>query len=221
MKRFINWHKELISLSQDRLGIDWYTTAWISWIKGIIFGIIIMTLLSGCYITSYVPDPIYEDHPHSTEVYYNGIDVYWGYHTGFYYYYGTPHFYPWWYYYQFIPPYHYHTHSHVHVHCDNGHYVYGHRGPTLNNNVAKDFTPTIKVRNNKDKSFVFPRDWKSSNSTRINKQNYNRTFNIHQSSNNKPVINNNKPIINKNNNIKNQNIKINNGGNNRKNRKPN
>ena len=83
MKRFINWHKELISLSQDRLGIDWYITAWISWIKGIIFGIIIMTLLSGCYITSYVPDPVYEDHPHSTEVYYNGIDVYFGYYSAF------------------------------------------------------------------------------------------------------------------------------------------
>jgi len=180
-----------------------------------------LTVMTGCYVTSYTPDPIYEDRPHSTELYYNGLDLYFGFDSGFYYYYGIPHFYPWWYYYQFIPPYHYHIHSHVHVHCDNGHYVYGHRGPTLNNNVAKDFTPTIKVRNNKDKSFVFPRDWKSSNSTRINKQNYNRTFNIHQSSNNKPVINNNKPIINKNNNIKNQNIKINNGGNNRKNRKPN
>ena len=162
-----------------------------------------LTVMTGCYVTSYTPDPIYEDRPHSTELYYNGLDLYFGFDSGFYYYYGIPHFYPWWYYYQFIPPYHYHTHSHVHVHCDNGHYVYGHRGPTLNNNVAKDFTPTIKVRNNKDKSFVFPRDWKSSNSTRINKQNdikyninktnYNRTFNINQSSNNKPVINNNKP----------------------------
>jgi len=171
----------------------------------IIFWIITLTMLTvmtGCYVTSYVPDPIYEDHPHSTEIYYNGIDVYWGYHTGFYYYYGTPHFYPWWYYYQFIPPYHYYTHSHVHVHCDNGHYVYGHRGPTLNNNVAKDFTPTIKVRNNKDKSFVFPRDWKSSNSTRLNKQSntnkidYNRIFNINPETNIKP--NNNRPKYNNN-----------------------
>jgi hypothetical protein len=165
--------------------------------------ILAIFLFSGCYITSYTPDPIYEDHPHTTEVYYNGIDIYFGYYSGFYYYYGIPHYYPWWYYYQFIPPYHYHTHTHIHVHCDNGHYVYGHRGPTLNNNIAKDFRPTIKVKNNKDKSFVFPRDWKSSNSTRTNKQNnvkyninkinYNRTFNINQSSNNKPVINNNKP----------------------------
>ncbi len=166
----------------------------------IIIGLLMSFLLGSCSLTNYVYDPVYEDHPHSTEVYYNGVDVYWGYYTGFYYYYGIPHYYPWWYYYQFIPPYHYHTHTHIHVHCDNGHYVYGHRGPTLNNNVAKDFRPTIKVKNNKDKSFVFPRDWKSSNSTRTNKQNnvkyninkinYNRTFNINQSTNNKPVINN-------------------------------
>ena len=149
-------------------------------------------LFSGCYITSYTPDPIYEDHPHTTEVYYYGVDVYFGYYSGFYYYYGVPHFYPWWYYYQFIPPYHYHTHTHVYVQCDNGNYVYGHRGPTINNNVVRDFKPTIKTKNNKDKSFVFPRNWKSSNSTRTNKQNnikyninktnYNRTFNINQSS---------------------------------------
>ena len=164
----------------------------------------IILFLSSCSLTStYYVDPIYEDHPHTTEVYYYGIDVYFGYHSGFYYYYGVPHYYPWWYYYQFIPPYHFYTHSHVYVHCDNGHYVYGHRGPTLNNNVAKDFTPTIKVRNNKDKSFVFPRNWKSSNSTRINKQsnidkiNYNRIFNINPQTNIKP-INNNK--INKGNN---------------------
>ena len=146
--------------------------------------LLILLLTCSCTLTSYTTDPVYEDHSHSTEVYYNGIDVYFGYYSGFYYYYGIPHYYPWWYYYQFIPPHHYHTHTHIHVHCDNGHYVYGHRGPTLNNNIAKDFRPTIKVKNNKDKSFVFPRDWKSNNSTRINKQNYNiniinynRTFN--------------------------------------------
>ncbi len=181
--------------------------------------LLLIITLSGCYITSYIPDPIYEDHPHSTEVYYNGIDVYWGYHTGFYYYYGTPHFYPWWYYYQFIPPYHYHTHSHVHVHCDNGHYVYGHRGPTLNNNVAKDFTPTIKVRNNKDKSFVFPRDWKSSNSPRMNKIDYNRIFNVNPQTNIRP-INNNKPIISNNNKPNRNNKPIRNNNSNNKPNKP-
>ena len=151
-------------------------------------GLIILTALSGCTLTTYAVDPVYEDHPHTTEVYWYtdyelGGTPYFGYWSNFYYYYGVPHFYPWLYYYQFIPPYHYYTHTHIHVHCSNGHYVYGHRGPTLNNNVAKDFRPTIKVKNNKDKSFVFPRDWKSSNSPRINKQTYNRTFNLNHNSN--------------------------------------
>ena len=171
---------------------------------GNLIKILSLLLLSSCSLTSYYVDPIYEDHQHTTEVYWYtdyeiGGSPYFGYWGNFYYYYGVPHFYPWWYYYQFIPPYHYYTHTHIHVHCDNGHYVYGHRGPTLNNNVAKDFRPTIKVKNNKDKSFVFPRDWKSSNSPRINKQTYNRTFNLNQSKNiNK---NNSNFNINKNNKI--------------------
>ena len=172
---------------------------------------VLLTVMTGCGLTYTYVDPIYEDHPHTTEVYwYTDYEVggtpYFGYWGNFYYYYGIPHFYPWWYYYQFIPPYHYYTHSHIHVHCDNGHYVYGHRGPIFNNQVQKDFRPTIKVKDNKDKSFVFPRDWKSSNSTRITKQNYNRTFNYGNSSktNNK---HNNNININKNNNK----IKVNNG----------
>ena len=160
----------------------------------IVYTILITFILSGCYITSYTPDPIYEDHPHTTEVYYNGVDIYFGFASGFYYYYGIPHYYPWWYYYQFIPPYHYHTHTHIHVHCDNGHYVYGHRGPTFNNQTQKDFRPNIKLKNNKDKSFVFPREWESNNST-INKQNYNRTFNLNNSN---VIKNNNKPTNSRN-----------------------
>ena len=141
--------------------------------------LLLVILCTGCYVTSQSPGIVYEDHPHTTEIYYNGVDIYFGFYSGFYYYYGVPHFYPWWYYYQFIPPYHYYTHTHVHVHCDNGNYVYGHRGPLFHNtgpdcNVnGGQFKPTVKPRNNKDKSFVFPRDWKSNNSTKINKQNYN------------------------------------------------
>ena len=62
------------------------------------------------------------------------------------------------------------------------------------------FVPTIKPKNNKDKSFVFPRNWKSSNSTRINKHNDyinkinvkpNNTINFNKNrSNNKIQINN-------------------------------
>ena len=171
--------------------------------------LILVLFLSSCSLTStYYVDPIYEDHPHTTEVYYYGTDVYFGYYSGFYYYYGVPHFYPWWYYYQFIPPYNFHTHTHVYVQCNNGYYVYGHRGPTFNNNVAKDFTPTIKVKNNKDKSFVFPRDWKSHNSTKNTKQdNWWNKVNINKTDYNRiyiPYGNSNKV---------NQNNKINKGNN--------
>ena len=186
---------------------------------------LILLFLSSCGVTQYTYDPIYEDHPHTTEVYwYTDYEIgglpYFGYYNNFYYYYGVPHFYPWWYYYQFIPPHYYYTHSHIHVHCDDGHYVYGHRGP-LFHNIGPDcptnqgrFVPTIKPKNNKDKSIVFPRDWKSSNSTKINKQNnikyninktnYNKTFNINQSTNNKPNNKNNN-IINSNKNRSNNN----------------
>jgi len=185
----------------------------------------LILFLSSCSLTSYYVDPIYEDHPHTTEVYwYTDYEIgglpYFGYYNNFYYYYGVPHFFPWWYYYQFIPPHYYYTHSHIHVHCDDGHYVYGHRGP-LFHNIGPDcptnqgrFVPTIKPKNNKDKSIVFPRDWKSSNSTKINTQNnikyninktnYNKTFNINQSTNNKPNNKNNN-IINSNKNRSNNN----------------
>ena len=177
--------------------------------------LILILFLSGCTLTQYTVDPIYEDHPHTTEVYwYTDYEIgglpYFGYWNNFYYYYGVPHFYPWWYYYQFIPPYHYYTHTHVHVHCEPGYYVYGHRGP-LFHNTGPDctvnqgrFVPTIKPKNNKDKSFVFPRDWKSSNSTRETKQNNNwwNKVNMNKTDYNKnfnPYGHSNK--INKNNNI--------------------
>ena len=147
--------------------------------------LILVSLLTGCHVTSYNPGHVYEDHPHSTEIYYHNEVVYFGYWDGFYYYYGKPHFYPWWYYYQFIPPYHYYSHSHINVNCDNGHYVYGHRGPIFNNRDNNNFTPTIKIRNKKDKSFVFPNNWKSNNSTRINKYNNYNTNKTNYNTNNK------------------------------------
>ena len=215
MKRFINWHKEMCELFMEWSGTDWYTTAWISWVKGIIMGIIIMSLLTSCYVTSYIPDPIYEDRPHTTEVYYNGIDIYWGYHTGFYYYYGTPHYYPWWYYYQAIPPHHHHTHTHVYVNCDNGYYVYGHRGSKFNNSNGGNYVATIKPRTNRSKTNVFPHNWKSSNSTRTTKNNDNRIYV-------KPnTQHNTSPVIIKNNNTntnRSNNTKVNTNKNNNKTR---
>ena len=56
--------------------------------------LILVLFLSSCGLTQYTYDPIYEDHSHTTEVYYYGTDIYFGYYSGFYYYYGVPHFYP-------------------------------------------------------------------------------------------------------------------------------
>ena len=180
----------------------------------------ILLFLSSCSLTQYTYDPIYEDHPHTTEVYWYtdyelGGTPYFGYWDNFYYYYGVPHFYPWWYYYQFIPPHHYYINTHIIITIESGYYVYGHRGPRFHN-IGPDckinhgkFTPTVKIKNKNDKSFVFPRDWKSSNSTRINKQNdvkyninkinYNRTFNFNNThkSNNINKSNKNRSNINK------------------------
>ena len=179
----------------------------------------ILLFLSSCGISQYTYDPIYEDHPHTTEVYWYtdyelGGTPYFGYWNNFYYYYGVPHFYPWWYYYQFIPPYHYYSHTHIIITINSGYYVYGHRGPKFHN-IGPDckvnhgkFTPTVKLKNKNDKSFVFPRDWKSHNSTRntkennwwdkVNKNNIYYNNNVNKRNNNFNINKNN--IINKGNN---------------------
>ena len=164
----------------------------------------LLLFLCSCSLTSYHVDPVYEDHPHTTEVYFYDTDIYFGYHSGFYYYYGVPHFYPWWYYYQFLPSYHYHVHTHVHVHCNNGHYVhYGHRKNKFNNKKGGDYKASTSIITNKVKTNTFPRNWKSNNSTRINKQN-NISNKINIKPNNNKIINNkfnNKINYNKNYNI--------------------
>ena len=164
--------------------------------------------LSSCTLTSYVYDPIYEDDQHTTEVYWVtdyeiGGTPYFGYWEGFWFYYGIPHYYPWWYYYQFIPPYHYHKYTHVHIHCNNGYYVhYGHRKNLFNNKDGGEYKASISLKTKDIKTNTFPINWKSNNSTRINKQNNDiNKINI------KPNVNRN---INKN--IRNNNkIKVNNG----------
>ena len=151
--------------------------------------ILILTLTS-CTV-AYTPHDhySYDDHPHTTEIYYHGVDIYFGYHAGFYYYYGVPHFYPWWYYYQFLPSYHYYAHTHIHVHCSNGHYVHhGHRNNRFNNKKSGNYKASTSIKTDKIKTNTFPREWKSSNSTRINKQN-NTSNKINIKPNNR-IINN-------------------------------
>ena len=164
--------------------------------ENLIKTLFLILFLSSCGVTwEYTGTTIFEDYPHPTEVYWhNNYEIggmpYFGFWNDFYYYYGVPHLYPWWYYYVHIPPYHYYEQWHIHIHCDEGSYVYGHRGPKFNNKENRDFIPTIKIKGNNDKSFVFPQDWKSNNSTRqnkvnynINKTNYNRTFNYNNKTN--------------------------------------
>ena len=46
MKKFINWHKEFANKFMKKLGLDWYTLAWVSWVEGFIIGVILMMILS-------------------------------------------------------------------------------------------------------------------------------------------------------------------------------
>ena len=175
--------------------VAWYTIIFM------ISLLILISLLTGCHVT-YTSDPIYEDHPHTTEVYWYtdyelGGTPYFGYWNNFYYYYGVPHFYPWWYYYQFIPPYHYYANTHITIVIESGYYVYKHRGSKFHNigpncptNKGK-FIPTIKVKNKKNKSHVFPINWKSYNSTKTTKET-NRWDDKNQINNNYNKINLNK-----------------------------
>tara|TARA_R100001015_G_C4611178_1_gene166577 strand:- start:804 stop:1334 length:531 start_codon:yes stop_codon:yes gene_type:complete len=84
--------------------------------------IILLLLLSSCYGTYYITDSEFDDarEEHVNITYYNG-NVYWGYHQGYWYYYGKPHFYPWYYYYTVCPPVSYSVNYHVHINrWDNG-----------------------------------------------------------------------------------------------------
>ena len=95
----------------------------------------LILFLSGCSLTSYYTDPIYEDY--TDEVYFWEDSTlgtpYFGYWHGYYYYYGIPHYWPWWYYYAYRPATHYHIHTHVHINCPNGSFVYSYRNKKFNN----------------------------------------------------------------------------------------
>jgi len=44
MKKFINWHKRRTNKFMNKKGINSYQLAWISWLKGLITGIVLMML---------------------------------------------------------------------------------------------------------------------------------------------------------------------------------
>ena len=157
MNKFIRWHKLRIGKMQNFLRIDNYGTLWLSWLKGVIMGIILMSLLSGCYIyegTTYSdPNYVYTQendlsyyHTHyvpTIDLYYWNNLPYWGYHNGWYYYYGYRHSYPWWYYYEYSPAYHYSIHTHVYCYLDKRNYVVRPRtNRRLNNFSRNDYSPS-------------------------------------------------------------------------------
>jgi len=91
----------------------------IGWI-GIILICIFAMLFSGCHGIHYLSDAEFDDtrEEHVNITYYAG-NVYWGYYSGHWYYYGKPHFYPWYYYYTIYPPATYSVTHHVNIHRDN------------------------------------------------------------------------------------------------------
>ncbi len=44
MKKIIKWHKELTNIFMNKTGIDSYQLAWLSWIKGLITGVVLMII---------------------------------------------------------------------------------------------------------------------------------------------------------------------------------
>ena len=155
--------------------------AFSGWV-GIIL-VILLLLLSSCYGTYYITDAEFDDarEEHVNITYYNG-NVYWGYHQGYWYYYGKPHFYPWYYYYTVSPPVTYNVHYHVHINrWDNGILIRGPNRKKLFNNYSN-----VKVWNITEQSV---RDMQSI--PNIKRPNIKKT-NIQQNKVISPTQNNNK-----------------------------
>jgi len=93
---------------QDSSRFAWYS------VLGMLIILMLAILLSGCYGTYYLTDAEYSDvrESHASVTYYDN-QIYWGWHSGYYYYYGMPHYYPWHYYYNVCPPSHYTHTTHV------------------------------------------------------------------------------------------------------------
>ena len=166
--------------------------------------LVFILFLSGCSLTSYYVDPVYEDY--TEEVYYHDNSIYFGYHLGYYYYYGIPHYWPWWYYYTYRPATHYHIHTHVHINCPNGSFVYAYGNRKFNNKklkCTKDSWSNELYRPQTSR-WVLPDNkiqYNKNNRYNINKTDYNRNFTPYGHSNKINNKYNNTININKNNKI--------------------
>ena len=54
MKKFLAWHEELVFDMMEKLNLGVYSLTWISFIKGVILGIIIMCFV-GCTTVNQIP----------------------------------------------------------------------------------------------------------------------------------------------------------------------
>ena len=83
-------------------------------VVGMIILLILASLLSGCTGVYYLTDAEYSDvrESHASVTYHNN-SIYWGWNSGYYYYYGKPHWYPWYSYYNTCPPSHHNITTHV------------------------------------------------------------------------------------------------------------
>jgi len=120
----------------DSSSFAWYG------VLGMVILLILVILLSGCYGTYYISDSEYSDlrESHASVTYYDN-QIYWGWHSGYYYYYGKPHYYPWYHYYNTCPPSHY-THT-THIIISNAVNKPTHRPNRPNRNI------TVKPNRNK------------------------------------------------------------------------
>jgi hypothetical protein len=170
--------------------------------------LIFILFLSGCSLTSYYTDPVYEDY--TDEVYFWEDSIlgtpYFGYWHGYYYYYGIPHYWPWWYYYTYRPATHYHIHTHVHVHCPSGSFVYAYGNRKFNNKklkCTKDSWSNELYRPQTSR-WVLPDNkiqYNKNNRYNINKTDYDRNFNPYGKFNQNHIKHNNTINFNKNNKI--------------------
>jgi hypothetical protein len=241
MKKLIRWHKLQIGKVQNYLRIDNYETLWLSWFKGIIMGIILMSLLSGCYITSdgsFYSDPNYQTtgyyqpntltyyHTHyvpTMGIYYWNNSIYWGYADGWYYYYGYAHMYPWWYYYHYQPAFHYHVNTHVYCHLGHRKYVTRPNGyKRMNNKKDRNYNVevvNVKGINVKNNSNV-PTKFRNNTNIKINTNTQPNRNNIKTNRNNNIINTKPNTNINKNNNKSNRNKSNINRSNSNKSSKP-
>ena len=134
--------------------------------------LIIFLTLSSCTGVYYLTDAEYSDarEDHASLTYHNN-SIYWGWNSGYYYYYGKPHYYPWTYYYNTCPPSHYTHTTHVIIskpvnrptHRPNRPKVNTHRSNTI---IKTNTNRNTNVKTNVNRNKVIIKTNRSNNSTK-------------------------------------------------------